>query len=219
MLKEGLRGAAVPKAQAHHPQGTGCPAQVVVGAQGGRVGGSSPQGPGTPAWGDGESYPGGGRCSRRACGPAVPKAQAHHPQGTGSPAQVVVGAQGGHAGGQQSPRPRHSRLGGHRTLPRRRPVPGGCRQGAIVCSGACSRSRGHEALPSWRPLLRHALTGRPYPLRRRAIPPVEPRAGSSRQKTVLTPRLCELYDGVALRPYPAMLSRQAGEVGRQYRRS
>ena len=28
----------------------------------------APNGPGTPAWGDGESFPGGDRYSRRACG-------------------------------------------------------------------------------------------------------------------------------------------------------
>ena len=73
MLKEGLQGAA------------------------------APNGPGTLARGDGESCPSGDRCSRRACGgQQLPKARAHHPGGTGSPAQAVVVALGGH-GGQQLP--------------------------------------------------------------------------------------------------------------------
>ena len=68
VLKEGLRGEAVPKARAHQLSGTGSCAQVVVAAQGGRAGGSTPQGPGTLASGDGGSCPGGGRCSGGACG-------------------------------------------------------------------------------------------------------------------------------------------------------
>ena len=88
VLKEGRRGAAVPKAEAHQPRGTGSPSQAVVGAQGGPAGGSSPQGPSTPAWGDGESQPGGGRCSRRACG------------------------------GQQPPRPKHTNVGRRGVLPK-----------------------------------------------------------------------------------------------------
>ena len=54
VLREGLLGAAVPKARAHHPRVTGSPAQVVVGAQGGLVGAT------------------------------VPKARAHQLEGTGS---------------------------------------------------------------------------------------------------------------------------------------
>ena len=34
----------------------------------GLLGTVAPCGPGTPAKGEGESYPSGGRCSRRACG-------------------------------------------------------------------------------------------------------------------------------------------------------
>ena len=117
MLKEGLRGAAVPKARAHKPRGMGSPARVMVSAQGGPTGGSSPEGPCTPALGDGKSCSGGGPCSKRACrrrqspmpwhrslrgrgvlvlwwsvlkqglrGAPVPKARAHKPRGTGSPA-------------------------------------------------------------------------------------------------------------------------------------
>ena len=117
LLKEGLRGAAVPKARAHKPRGTGSPVQLVVGAQGGPAGGSSPQGPGTLAQVGRGSGLGSGRCSRRAYGgqqsprpghtslggrgvlpswwsvlkeglrgAAVPKARAHKPRGTGSPA-------------------------------------------------------------------------------------------------------------------------------------
>ena len=50
MLKEGLWGAAAPKARAHLRGGNGSPIQAVVGAQGGRAGGSSSQGPSTPVW-------------------------------------------------------------------------------------------------------------------------------------------------------------------------
>ena len=49
-------------------EGTGSPAQVVVGAQGEPAGGSSSQGRGTRTQRDGKSCPGGGLCSRRACG-------------------------------------------------------------------------------------------------------------------------------------------------------
>ena len=110
--------------------GMGSPAQAVVGGEGGPVWDNSPLGPGTPNWGDGESCPSGGRCSRRACegqqlprpghaslggrgilpgrgwvlkeglrGAAVPKSRAHQPRGVGNPAQAVVGAEGGPAGG------------------------------------------------------------------------------------------------------------------------
>ena len=79
VLKQGLRGAAVSKARAHHPRGTGSPAQVVVAAQGGPAGGRSPRGPGT------------------------------RPRGTGTLAQAVVGAHGVRAGG--------SSLQGPGTLP------------------------------------------------------------------------------------------------------
>ena len=90
VLKEGLRGVVVPNS------------------------------PDTPAWGDGESCPGGGRCSRRACmGQQLPTALAHQPGGTDSPAQAVVGAHGGSAGGSGSLRPLHGNLGGRRVLPRR----------------------------------------------------------------------------------------------------
>ena len=177
---ECLREAAAPKARAHPPVGTGSPAQAVVGALGGPQGGSIPQGPGTPAWGDGDSCPGGGRSPRRACegqrsprfghtsmrgrgvlprrcsvlfegpwgGQQSPRPGHTSLGGTGSPAQVVVGVQGGPArgsnpqgmgttasredefrpgggwcswracGGQQPPRPGHTRLGGRGVLPR-----------------------------------------------------------------------------------------------------
>ena len=68
--------------------GTGTPAAHCFAAwgrwavellQGGACGGgaAAPNGPGTPAWGDGESCPGGGWCSRRGLrGAAAPKARA-----------------------------------------------------------------------------------------------------------------------------------------------
>ena len=89
MLEEGLRGVVVP------------------------------YGPGSPAWGDGESCPGGGRCSRRTCGGSqFPTAQAHQPGGRGSPAQVVVGAPRGPVGDSCSQRPGLTSLGGQGVLPR-----------------------------------------------------------------------------------------------------
>ena len=100
VLKEGLRGAAVPKAQAHRPCGSGSLAPVAVGAQGGPAGGSSPQGPGTPAWGGRGVLPRRWSVLKEGLrGVAVPKAQAHRPWGSRSPAQTLVGAQGGLAKG------------------------------------------------------------------------------------------------------------------------
>ena len=147
MLMKGLRGAAVPQSPAHHRRGTESPAQAVVGAQGGSSGGSSPRGPGTPAWGDGESRPGGGPCSRRVLGGQQSPRPGH--TGLGGRRVLVVGAQGGPTGGstpqgpgtpvwgdgdscpsggrcsrrayggQRSPRPGHTSLGGRGVLPKR----------------------------------------------------------------------------------------------------
>ena len=91
VLKKGLRGAAIPN------------------------------GPGTRAWGDAEACPGGGRCSRRACGgQQLTTAPAHQPGRTGSPAQAVVGAEGGPAGGVAVPNgPGTPALRGRGVLPRR----------------------------------------------------------------------------------------------------
>ena len=50
-------------------------------------------------------------------GAAAPKTRAHKARGTGSPAHVVVGAQGGLARGQQSPRSGHISVGGRGVLP------------------------------------------------------------------------------------------------------
>ena len=69
VLKASPLGVAVPKRPGHASLGgRGVLPKRVVGAQGRPAGGSSSQ----TAWarqpgGDGESYPGGGRCSRRAC--------------------------------------------------------------------------------------------------------------------------------------------------------
>ena len=109
MLKEGLRGIA------------------------------APNGLDVPAWGDGESRPGGGRCSMRVCrGQQSPTAWAHHPEGTGSPAQAAVGAQGGPAGDSSSQRPTLTSLGGRGVLPRRRPVLKEGLRGVAVPNGPCS---------------------------------------------------------------------------------
>ena len=68
MLKEGVHGQQLPTARAYKPRGTGSAAHAVVGAQGSLRGVAVPNGSGTPASGDGESCPGGDRCSRSACG-------------------------------------------------------------------------------------------------------------------------------------------------------
>ena len=69
LLKEGLQGAVA-------PNGPGTPAiggwRVLprrwLVLKEGLQGAATPNGPGTLARGDGESCPGGGWCSRRACG-------------------------------------------------------------------------------------------------------------------------------------------------------
>ena len=99
--------------RAHWPRGMGRPAQGVVGASCWACGDVEP---GTPAWGDGESSPGGGRrflqglrgwttgptglgrtgvlprgWSERPAGPVGMQNRAHRPGGMGSPAQGVAG--------------------------------------------------------------------------------------------------------------------------------
>ena len=69
MLKEGVQGAAAPKrCGLTYLWGRGVLPRrwsvLMEGLQGVAV----PNGPGTPAWGDGESCLGGVRCSRRARG-------------------------------------------------------------------------------------------------------------------------------------------------------
>ena len=99
VLKKGLRGAVAPEARVRQLGETANPAQAAVGAQGGPAGGSSSQGPGTSALGGRGVLPRRQSVLREAVrGAAVPKAPAHQPGGTGSAAQVVVGAQGGPAG-------------------------------------------------------------------------------------------------------------------------
>ena len=93
VLKEGLRGIAVSN------------------------------GSGSPASGDGESCPSGGQCSRMACGgQQFPMARAHQLEGTGSRAQVAVGAQGGPGGDGSTQRPGLTSPGGQEVPPRRRSV-------------------------------------------------------------------------------------------------
>ena len=173
VLKEGLRGVAVSNGLGTPAPGDGDSAQAVVGSQRGHVGGSSSQRRGHTSLGGRGIRPGGGRCSRRACGgQQLPTARAHQPRGTGGPAQPMVGAQGATAGaaipngpgtpawgdgescpgggwcsrrayGGNSPqRAGLTSLGRQRVLPKRRPVPGGCRQGAVAFSGACPLAGG-----------------------------------------------------------------------------
>ena len=118
MLKEGVRGLALPKD------------------------------PGSLAWWDQESCSGGGRCSRKACGGwGFPTARARHPEGTGSPAQAVVGAQGGPAGGSSSRRRRLTSFGGRGVLPRRMVVLMERPWGVAVLNGPGSPACGEGA--SW----------------------------------------------------------------------
>ena len=99
--------------RAHRPWEMGSPAEGVVGVSCRACGDVEP---GTPAWGDGESRPGGGRSflqglrgwttgptgrrgrgvlprgwSERPAGPVGAENRAHRPGGTGSPAQRVAG--------------------------------------------------------------------------------------------------------------------------------
>ena len=141
-------------------------------------------GPGLPAWGDGESCPGGGWCSRRACGgQQLPTARAHHPEGTGSPAQAV-GAHGGPVGdgsfqwpgGMGSPaqaavgahegpprdsssqRPGFASLGGRGVVPRQQSVLLEGLKGTVVPKrpGVTSMG-GRGVLPRWRSVLMKGL--------------------------------------------------------------
>ena len=111
---ECLAGPAGMDNRAHRPGGMGSPAQGVVGASCRACGEVEP---GAPAWGDGESCPGGGRSvlhgsrgdrtgrtglggwgvlprgwSECLAGPAGMDNRAHRPGGMGSHAQGVVGA-------------------------------------------------------------------------------------------------------------------------------
>ena len=120
-----------------------------------------PIGPGTPARRGRESYSGGGRCSRRACeGYQFPMARAHQPGGTGSPAQVVVGAHGGPTRGSDSHGPGHTSPGGA----------GSSTQAVVGAQGGPARGissqwpghpspGGRGALPRWWWVLRVGLWG------------------------------------------------------------
>ena len=66
-LWRACRGRHVPNGPGPPAGGTGSPAQVAVGAYGGRAGDGSSQRPGPTSWGDRESCQGGGRCLWRAC--------------------------------------------------------------------------------------------------------------------------------------------------------
>ena len=79
-----------------------------------------------------------------------------------------------------------------------RAVTGGRHQGG--CFQRCARLLGGRWTAPCRWPLLCALSGYPFPLRRRAAPPAGPRAGFSGRKAVLTPRLSKSCDGVA--PHP-----------------
>ena len=120
-----------------------------------------PNGPGTPARGDGESCRGGGRCSRRACGGLqFPTAQAHQPRGTGRLAQVVVGAQEGPVGGSSSQWPGHTRPGGRGDRPRWWSALKERLRGVAVPNGPGTPFLGgREVLPRWWSVLKAGLWG------------------------------------------------------------
>ena len=106
---------------------------------------AAPNGPGSPAGGDEESCSCGGRCSRRArMGHRFPMARAHQTRGTGRPAQAVVGAQRGPAGGSSSQRPGHISPRGRGTLSRRWSVPTGGLRGAVAPNAPGSPAWGDE---------------------------------------------------------------------------
>ena len=69
MLKEGMQGGSNALRPGHtDPGGRGVLLRRWLLLKEGLQGAVAPNGPGTPAWGDGESCLGGGWCSRRACG-------------------------------------------------------------------------------------------------------------------------------------------------------
>ena len=181
-------GGAIPKARAHQSGGTRSPVQAVVGAQGRPAGGSSSQGPGTPVLGDGESYPGGGRCSRRAYGgQQPPRPGQHQPLGTGSPVQAVLGAQGGSAGGNSPQGPGTPILGDGESCP------GGGRCSRRACGG--QQSQGPGTLPDRDG---ESCTGSGRCLGRARGGQQSPRAGhtSLRGWEVLFRRWSVLYEGL-----------------------
>ena len=94
-----MRGSSLLRARAHQPGGTGSPAEVVVGAQEGPVGGCNFQRPGhTNPGGRGDVPRWWSVLKEGLWGVAALKARAHQPRGAESPAQVVVCAQGAAAG-------------------------------------------------------------------------------------------------------------------------
>ena len=68
MLKEGLRGRQLPRPGHTSLGGQRVPPRRWSVLKEGLRGAAAPYSPGTPASGDGECYPGGGRRSKRACG-------------------------------------------------------------------------------------------------------------------------------------------------------
>ena len=130
-----------------------CPRQTSLGRRGvlprrcsvskeGLRGAAAPNGPGTLAWRDGQSCLGGGRCFSTACGGLqLPTAWAHQPRETGSPAQALVGAEGGPAGGS--------------SFHRRANQPGGTGRPAQASVGALGAPAGDNISPR----LRHTSLG------------------------------------------------------------
>ena len=104
---------------------------------------AAPNGPGTPAWGGRGILPRRWSVLKGACrGHQLPPARAHQPGGTGSLAQVVVGAQGGPARGTSSQRPGHTSQAGRGVLRRRWPVLKEGLRGTIVPNGPGTPARG-----------------------------------------------------------------------------
>ena len=98
-------GRQFPTFRAHQLGGRGVmPRRRSVPMEGLR-GPALPNGPGLTSWGDGESYPGVGRCLWRACGGGLlPTAHAHQLGGWGI-AEAAHGTHGGLAGSASSQQP------------------------------------------------------------------------------------------------------------------
>ena len=130
----------------------GSPTQAVVGVQGGAAGGSSSQRPV-------HTSPGGrGFLPKRL---SVLKEGLRGAAGLGglrSPAQAVVGVQGGAAGGSSSQRPVHTSPGGRGFLPRRLSV---LKEGLRGAAGLGRRG----VLPRRRSVLMEGLRGVSVPKR------------------------------------------------------
>ena len=179
-----LWGTGAPISAGPPAGGTGSRAPAGVATYGAPVGDSGPHRCGPTIWGDGKSCPGGGRCLLKGLrGTAISNAPGPPAQGTGSPAQVAVGAHGGPVGDSGSQRPGPTsrghgescpgggrylwRASGGRQFPTARAHQPG---GGEPCQGGGRylwRAYGGRQLPTARA---HQLGGRGVLSRRRPVP-------------------------------------------------